>query len=234
MSAAHTRGVFIAGTDTGVGKTAVGAALAHLIAARGVTVRARKPVETGCHRGDNGKLYPADAARLQAAAGANESLSTICPYLFEATVSAERAARLAGEPLSLGDLVAACRSGVGAGDFLLVEGAGGLLSPLAERATSADLAKALGLPVLLVVPDRLGCLNHALLCTEALAARGQRCAAIVLNRLSPSHPAGLDNLDDLRRWVALPVVALSYTAESVDAVPADWQPTLAGLLPGLV
>lgn len=233
MSAAHTRGVFIAGTDTGVGKTAVGAALARLIAARGVTVRARKPVETGCHS-DHGRLRPADAALLQAAAGANEAFDTVCPFPFEAVASAERAARLAGMRLSLDDLVSACRAGVGAGDFLLVEGAGGLLSPLAEHATSADLARALGLPVLLVVPDRLGCLNHALLCNEALAARGLRCAAIVLNRLSPSHPAGLDNLDDLRRLVALPVVALSYTAESVEAVPADWQPTLAGLLPGLV
>jgi len=180
------------------------------------------------------RLRPADAALLQAAAGADEPLATICPFPFEATVSAERAAHLAGTRLSLDDLVSACRAGVGAGDFLLVEGAGGLLSPLAERATAADLARALGLPVLLVVPDRLGCLNHALLCTEALTARGLRCAAIVLNRLSPSHPAGLDNLDDLRRWVTLPVIALSYAAESIEAVPADWQPPLAGLLPGLL
>ncbi len=227
------RGLFITGTDTGVGKTAVGAALARLIAARGTTVRARKPVETGCHS-DHGRLRPADAALLQAAAGAIEPLDTVCPFLFEVAVSAERAARLAGTRLSLDDLASACRAGVAAGDFLLVEGAGGLLSPLAEGATVADLAKALALPVLLVVPDRLGCLNHALLCAEAMSARGLRCAAIVLNRLSPSHPAGLDNLDDLRRWVSVPVVALSYSAENVESVPAEWQPPLAGLLSGLL
>lgn len=141
---------------------------------------------------------------------------------------------MAGAPLTLDDLVSACRAGVGADDFLLVEGAGGLLSPLAERTTVADFAVALGLPVLLVVPDRLGCLNHALLCTEALVARGLRCAAIVLNRLSPAHPADLDNFDDLRRWVSIPVVALSYSAENVDTIPKDWQSPLAGILPGLL
>lgn len=227
------RALFIAGTDTGVGKTAVGVTLARLIAARGTTVRARKPVETGCHS-HHGRLQPADAALLQAAAGANESLATVCPYPFEATVSAERAARLVGARLSLDDLVSACRAGVVAEDFLLVEGAGGLLSPVAEQATVADLARALALPVLLVVPDRLGCLNQALLCTEALAARGLRCAAIVLNRLSPARPADLDNLDDLRRWVSTPVIALSYAAENADSVPGEWRPALAGLLSGLL
>ncbi|MEK6551426.1 MAG: dethiobiotin synthase [Pseudomonadota bacterium] len=227
------RGLLITGTDTGVGKTTVGAALARLIAARGIAVRVRKPVETGCHS-DHGRLRPADAALLQAAAGANESLATVCPYPFEATVSAERAARLAGTRLSLDDLVSACRTGVAAGDFLLVEGAGGLLSPLAERTTVADLARALGLPVLLVVPDRLGCLNHALLCTEALVARGLRCAAIVLNRLAPAHPADLDNADDLSRWRTEPVIALPYAAEIADTVPEDWRPRLASILPGLL
>ena len=233
MSATHTRGVFIAGTDTGVGKTAVGAALTRLTVSHGIAVRVRKPEETGCHS-DHGRLCPADAALLRAAAGTNEPLTRVCPFPFEAMVSAERAARLAGARLSLDDLVSSCRAGVAADDFLLVEGAGGLLSPLAEQTTVADLARALALPVLLVVPDRLGCLNQALLCTEALAARGLGCAAIVLNRLSPAHPADLDNLDDLRRWVSLPVIALSYAAENADSVPGEWRPALAGLLSGLL
>lgn len=227
------RGIFITGTDTGVGKTTVGATLARLIVARGTTVRARKPVETGCHS-DHDRLRPADAALLQAAAGAHEPLTRVCPFPFEAMVSAERAARLSGACLTLHDLVSACRAGVVADDFLLVEGAGGLLSPLAEQTTVADLARALALPVLLVAPDRLGCLNQALLCTEALVARGLRCAAIVLNRLSPAHPADLDNLDDLRRWVSTPVIALSYAAENADSVPGEWRPALAGLLSGLL
>jgi dethiobiotin synthetase len=229
MTAAE-RGLFIAGTDTGVGKTAIGGVLARLLTGQGVTVRARKPAESGCKRDEQGRLHPLDAARLREAAGAREPLPTICPFPFEPAVSTERAARLAGTRLTLDELAAACRAGVAAGDFLLVEGAGGCLSPMAERATVADLARALGLPVLLVAPDRLGCLNQVLLCHEALAARGLRCAAVALNRLSPAHPAELDNLDDLRRWLPVPVIALPYEAEVAAVLPPDWSAPLSAIL----
>lgn len=138
------RGVFITGTDTGVGKTRVGAALAHLLTGRGLRVRPRKPVESGCPAGPGG-LMPQDAAVLREAAGCIEPLERICPYRLRAPLSPERAAQLEGLPLTLGLLHEACVAEVGPEDFLLVEGAGDFYSPIAPSALNADLAAELRL-----------------------------------------------------------------------------------------
>ncbi len=207
-----SRGLFVTGTDTGVGKTVVACAIARLLVLQGVPVRARKPVESGCKRDGNGRLVPRDAAQLHVAAQSHEPLETICPYPLEAALSPERALRLAGLSLSLEPLHAACLAGVGEADFLLVEGAGGFLAPLAQDTFAADLAAALDLPMLLVAADRLGCLNHALLTLEAMERRGLTLASIVLNRLSPAHPPGLDNAADLRRLTGHTVIELPYAA----------------------
>lgn len=205
-------GLFVTGTDTGVGKTAVGAALARLLADRGVRVRPRKPVESGCVV-EGGAPVPADARCLRAAARSAEPLARVCPYALRAPVSPERAARLEGVDIDLAALERACRQDLDSGDFLLVEGAGGLLSPLAREGTVAELAVRLGLPVLLVVADRLGCINHALLSAEALAARGLALAAVVLNRPDAAGgPAEMDNAEDLARWLRQPVVRVPYCA----------------------
>lgn len=204
LTANRRCGLLITGTDTGVGKTEIGTALAALLTARGVPVKVRKPVESGCPERD-GQLIPQDAARLQNAARSRESLNTICPYPLRAAISPERAALLDGRQLTLDDLVHACRQGVTAQDFLLVEGAGGFLSPLASGARVAELAERLQLPVLLVVADRLGCLNQAMLAAEAIAARGLQLAAVVLNRIDTEAPAGMDNGADLEKWLKQPV-----------------------------
>lgn len=204
LTANRRRGLLVTGTDTGVGKTEIGAALAALLAARGVPVKVRKPVESGCPECD-GRLIPQDAARLQSAARSREPLTTICPFPLRAAISPERAALLDGRPLTLDDLVRACHQGVTARDFLLVEGAGGFLSPLASGARVAELAERLQLPVLLVVADRLGCLNQAMLSVEAIAARGLELAAVVLNRIDTEGPAGMDNGADLEIWLEQPV-----------------------------
>lgn len=206
------RGLFITGTDTGVGKTEVGCALARLLVDRRVAVRVRKPVESGCER-VAAELVPRDAMRLSEAANSTEALACVCPYPLEAALSPERAAALAGVDLSRARLRDASLAGVGANDFLLVEGAGGLLAPLAPDATVADLAADLGVPLLVVVADRLGCLNHAQLTVEAIAQRGLSVAALVLNRVHPSHPAGMDNAADLRKWARCAVFELPYCAE---------------------
>jgi dethiobiotin synthetase len=220
------RGVFVTGTDTGVGKTAVACALARLLAARGASVKVRKPVESGCAR-RNGKLVPADAVALLAAAGGAEPVERVCPWPLEAAISPERAARLAGVAYTLDDLAAACVAHVAAEDVLLVEGAGGFRTPLAPGATVADLAARLALPLLLVVPDRLGCLNHALLTAEVIAARGLTLALVALNRLSPASPAGMDNAADLARWLARPVVELPFMASGPDDA---WRARLADVV----
>jgi dethiobiotin synthetase len=221
------RGLFVTGTDTAVGKTAVACALARRLVEQGVSVKVRKPVESGCHR-EEGRLVPADARLLKIAARSDEPLEVICPYPLEAPLSPERAARLAGVALSLDKLKTACLAGVGEKDFLLVEGAGGFLSPLAPGARVAELAAALRLPVLLVAADRLGCLNHVLLTAEAIAARGLTLSAVILNRLTPAHEAGMDNAADLARWLGCSIVTLPYAAE-LSTPWESWRQSLSGL-----
>lgn len=208
-----TRGVFITGTDTGVGKTRVGAALAHLLTGRGLRVRPRKPVESGCPTGPDG-LVPQDAAVLREAAGCAEPLERICPYRLQAPLSPERAAELEGTALDLGRLHAACVADIGSDDFLLVEGAGGFYSPLARGALNADLAGGLGLPVLVVAADRLGTLNHTLLTIEAVRMRGLALAGLVLNQPAPQPDPKMDNAEDLERWLQMPVLRLPHRSGS--------------------
>lgn len=209
MGAIANRGIFVTGTDTGVGKTFVAAALARLLAQQGETVRPRKPAESGCPLED-GRLVPQDARALLEAAGGEEGLETVCPYPFQPAVAPDRAARLAGRPLTLADLAQACRNGVGAEDFLLVEGAGGFYSPMAEDGLNADLAVRLDLPVLLVAADRLGCINHTLLSVEAIERRGLALAGVVLNRIAPARGDGMDNAAELARWLDVPLLPLSH------------------------
>lgn len=222
-----TRGVFITGTDTGVGKTRVGAALAHLLTGRGLRVRPRKPVESGCAPGPHG-LVPQDAAVLREAAGRAEPLERICPYRLRAPLSPERAAELEGMALDLGRLHAACVAGIESDDFLLVEGAGGFYSPVAGGALNADLAGGLGLPVLVVAADRLGTLNHALLTVEAVRLRGLALAGLILNQPAPQPDHEMDNAADLERWLRRPVLRLPCgSASGVEA----WRQEAALLAP---
>ena len=209
-------GYFITGTDTGVGKTRVGTALAHAFARRGLDVRVRKPVESGCIDLD-GSLYPQDADALRRASTTREPLDAVCRYRLRAPVSPERAAALEGVALDLDALRAACVEGTG-GDVRLVEGAGGFYSPVATGALNADLAVALGLPVVLVAADRLGTLNHCLLTLEAISRRGLDVAAIVLSCAQPlAGDPGMDNAADLARWTGQAVHVLPFRA--ADATP---------------
>ncbi len=199
------RGLFVTGTDTGVGKTQVAAALARLLAERNLIVRPRKPVESGCRREGN-RLVPEDAELLRAAARTDEPLERVCPYPLEPALSPERAAELAGVRLALDDVRAACLEGVAETDFLLVEGAGGFYSPLAPNVLNADLAAGLPLPVLIVAADRLGTIGHTLLTVEAVKRRGLALVGVVLNRIDACGDSRMDNAADLSRWVGRPVI----------------------------
>lgn len=230
MDKLNQRGLFVTGTDTGVGKTHISAILAHLLNQRGLVVRPRKPVESGCLRGEEG-LIPADAATLQAAAGSEELLARICPYRYESAISPERAAALADKKLTLDDVVAGCRQGVADADFLLVEGAGGFYSPLASGALNADLAVALSLPVLLVASDRLGAINQTLLAVEAIKRRGLTLAAVVLNQVAVELDPHMQNATELSRWLGEPVLATGY--QHTNAAEPAWQlpcPALTNLI----
>ncbi len=209
-------GVFITGTDTGVGKTVVACALTRGLTRGGHAVAVRKPVESGCAR-RAGQLEPADGSALARAAGNREPLETVTPMRLAHALSPERAAYLEGVSLGLYDLIAAARIG-DASDFFVVEGAGGFLSPLASDALNADLALALGLPVLVVAEDRLGSINHTLLTVEAIERRGLRLAGIVLNAREPEGGHDMANRDDLVSRLGGHVIPFPHGREDRETV----------------
>jgi dethiobiotin synthetase len=204
-----TKGIFITGTDTGVGKTLVGTALTRMLVSAGLDAQPRKPVETGC-RLENGELIPGDGLAYFHAANRTVTLSIITPYRFAPAVSAERAARLSGTPVDLKLLATATRWGTRTDSFLIVEGAGGFYSPLCHDGSCADLARELRLPVLLVAADRLGCLNHIRLTLDAIAKYKLTAAAIVLNRIEETALPELDNAADLRQLTDCPVIRVDH------------------------
>lgn len=205
------RGIFITGTDTGVGKTYITTQLAHALTQQGIRVIPRKPVESGCTRQGN-VLIPADALALKNAASYPGTLQQVCPYPFEPAISPARAAQLAGKTIHINDLKAACFKDVNENDFLLVEGAGGFYSPLCSDGLNADLAHSLGLPIILVAEDRVGCINHCLLTLAAAQQRGLAIKAIVLNSKSPA-PETMDNAFELAHHTDCPIFPLPEKRE---------------------
>ncbi len=202
-------GVFITGTNTEVGKTFIGTEIARQLHRRGIDVIPRKPIESGCLR-DGDTLIPLDATALMKAANYRGPLSEICPYRFEPPISPVRAAHLANRVLTTEQLVNICLEGSERG-FLLVEGAGGFYSPLAENGLNADLAVALQLPVLLVADDRLGVLSQVLLNAEAIQMRGLTLSGVILNATSESETPYMDNTADLRERLSCPVYHTGYS-----------------------
>ena len=212
MPALFMPGVFITGTDTEVGKTWVSAALIKGFAQQGYQTIARKPVASGCIW-VNEQLLSEDALQLQqaviAAGQTPPPLAQICPYLFEPAISPARAIAQSPNPqlqqLRLADLHQACLANhpeqlASKPNLLLVEGAGGFYSPITPDGLNADLAQKLGLPIVLVVANRLGCLNQALLSLTAIAERNLPLQAIVLNDITPDADA--HNLSDLATLVS--------------------------------
>ena len=213
------QGVFITGTNTDVGKTFIAVAIAKALTARNITVIPRKPIESGCIK-QNDELIPQDASALKLAANYNGSLSEVCPYRFEPPISPVRAAHLANKILTTEQLVNICLDGSEDG-FVLVEGAGGFYSPLAENGLNADLAVALQLPVLLVADDRLGALSQVLLNVEAIQMRGLPLAGVVMNQLQESHSDYMDNTADLRERLDCPVFHNPYSPDGEIELPED-------------
>jgi len=202
------QGVFITGTSTEVGKTFIGVAIARALSHHNIKIIPRKPIESGClKQGD--ELVPQDALALKQAANYQGSLSDVCPYRFEPPISPVRAAHLANKILTTEQLVNICLQGSEDG-FLLVEGAGGFYSPLAENGLNADLAVALQLPVLLVADDRLGALSQVLLNVEAIQMRGLQLTGVVLNAIDDTKNEQMDNTADLRERLDCPVFANPY------------------------
>ena len=190
---AFRRGVFITGTDTGVGKTLVTTALAVCLTQRGLSVGAMKPVETGY--GDEGAAG-SDAARLYAAAGMTDPVEAMSPYRFPDPLAPIDAARRAGTTIRLQKIVAAFRTLAARHELMLIEGAGGVLVPISKQADMRDLIERIGLPVLVVGRAAIGGINHVLLTVEALARRRIAIAGIILNRTKDAASATVDGMQE--------------------------------------
>lgn len=201
---AHRKGLFITGTDTGVGKTFIGTQIVALLHENNINAVPRKPIESGCKYIDN-KLMPEDAYLYFKAATKKFSLADICTYRFEPAISPQRAARLINQPVYLDDVAEACTKHITGNDYLIVEGAGGFYSPLCENGRNADLAKRLNLPVLLVAEDKLGCINHILLTVEAINNQGLTLNSIILNQQNYTQDQSMNNFDDLKLFIDIPI-----------------------------
>lgn len=196
-------GFFITGTDTEIGKTFSGAALTHAFTALGRRVTPIKALAAGQELVD-GQWVNEDVATLRAAQSLGLTDAQVGPLQFREPCAPHIAARLEGRRIEREPLLAAVRATAALGDLALVEGAGGFRIPLAEGWDSADLAVDLGLPVILVVGLRLGCINHALLTAEAVRARGLKLAAWVANTVDARQPHVTDNLQALQAGLQAP------------------------------
>jgi dethiobiotin synthetase len=201
------QGLFIAGTDTGAGKTRVTCELLGALTSGGRRVVGMKPVATGA-QGPEDDLLSEDAAMIASSSPLHAPMSDINPYCFHLPVSPDIAASLAGVAIEPDRVAAACRRLAARADIVLVEGTGGWLTPIGPALTMADIAAVLDFPVLLVVGLKLGCINHALLTAEAIRARGCRLAGWIGNRVDSDYLLPEANLGTLERFLGMPPLAV--------------------------
>ena len=193
--ASPASGLFVTGTDTGVGKTVVACTIAATLAARGRRVSVFKPVVTGLAEAEHG---PPDHERLRASARSSQSAADVSPYLFDPPVSPHLAAEWAGQTVEPHVLRAAAHSALVSGDVLVAEGVGGLMVPLAAGYLVRDLAADLALPLVIAARPGLGTISHTLMtleCARAAGPRRPRGRADSLARRADRH-AALQSRDD--------------------------------------
>ncbi|MCE9547769.1 MAG: dethiobiotin synthase [Planctomycetia bacterium] len=225
MDHKRPRGLFITGTDTGVGKTYVACLIARALRAAGHRVGVYKPATSGCRR-DGDTLVSDDAVSLWEAAGRPGTLDEVCPQRFAAPLAPHLAALAEGRTINADQLRSGADAWRGRCDVLLVEGAGGLMSPLGEHDYNATLAEDLGLPLVVVARNALGTINHTLQTLIAAAAwnKGLPVAGIVLNRAqnSADDPSVESNRRELNERAMAPVLAeVLHGAKEFDAI-VDW------------
>ncbi len=226
----RARGIFVTGTDTGVGKTLIACGLAAWARHRGLDVGVMKPVATGgrwLRDGSNTRCVSDDAIQLAQASDSGDSWSLINPICFQEPLAPSAAAQRAHKPLRLDAVYRAFRTLHMRHDVLIVEGVGGLLVPLTDRVTVADLAKRLGLPLVLVARPGLGTLNHTFLSLHVIRHLRLPLAGVVINQAtSPSHDpmaqvSERTNPEMLRRVGRIPVLGLLPFHQHVGIIQRD-------------
>lgn len=201
---------FVTGTDTAVGKTFATALLARALRAAGRDTVALKPICSGDR---------SDAGILRAACGNELALDEVNPFWFRAPLAPLLAARIENRKISLPSLEQWFHDVAGRRRSVLVEGAGGWMTPVADGATIADLCLSLRLPVVLVVANRLGCVNHALLTIENIRRRGLECRGIILNADEPPDESAPTNRDLLEEFTDVPVILELARGQSDATLP---------------
>lgn len=200
-------GYFVTGTDTGVGKTLVTAALLRRLRESGVAVAGMKPVAAGSVAGPEGPANE-DALLLQSESSVRHPYAVVNPWLFEPAIAPHLAAAEAGITIDTARIIAAHATLRAGAEVVLAEGAGGFLVPLDDTRSFADLPALLGMDVLLVVGLRLGCLNHALLTAEAIAARGLALAGWIGNAIDPGFARHEENVATLTARLPAPCLGI--------------------------
>ena len=219
-------GYFVTGTDTGVGKTLIAAALMKQQAALGLRVAGMKPVASGCRPTAAG-LRNDDAVLLEQQATARHPYSRVNPYAFAPAIAPHLAAVAAGVTIELPLLVLAYQELALDADVVIVEGAGGWRVPTGPVGLLSDFPEALALDVILVVGLRLGCLNHALLTSEAIAGGARsRLVGWVGNGIDPTFSPAEENIETLRQRIPAPCLGVvpPLATPTLDAVWARLQP----------
>jgi dethiobiotin synthetase len=210
--------LFVTGTDTGVGKTHTLVQLLRLLRASGPRCAGMKPICCGDRR---------DAELLLAAGSGGLTIDEINPLWLRTPAAPLTAAMIEKKEISTGSLVAAFMALRGRVDHVLVEGVGGWLVPITADYFVSDLAVALGLPVLVIAQNKLGCINHTLLTVHNIQGRGIKCAGVVLNEMSGEGDiATATNREILQQICKVPI--LPALADTMDNLPAKWMSVVAG------
>lgn len=197
---------FVAGTDTDVGKTQVSLDLINMLTQQGHSVGVLKPIAAGGYLAD-GKLVNEDAVALIEASRSKQPYEQVNPYLFAEPISPHIAAGHADVEIDLDLIASGYRQIKEAYDFVLVEGAGGWMTPLSNSVSMADLAHRLEIPIVLVVGLKLGCLNHAQLTQKAIQQSELELAGWIANTLDPGMPYMQENIDYLAEHMDCPLLA---------------------------
>jgi dethiobiotin synthetase len=217
-----SQGIFITGTDTGVGKTLIAGAMAAFYRKGGVRVGVMKPVESGCRRLEGG-LHPDDALFLKKMAASADALDDIVPYRLEQPLTPSVAAALSGVTIDLEVVNRSYRRLAGRNELVLVEGAGGLLAPLFRHLTGVDLIRLLEIPLIIVARNALGTINHTLLTAEHARRSGLVVLGIILNHCSPSPDLSAEtNPGIIERLSGLPLLGvMPYLPAAVREDPSS-------------
>jgi len=198
--------VFITGSGTNVGKTYLTCSLIDLIIKKGFKVSPYKPIETGCKKVRN-KLIPNDSKKFYKLVNKDIDIELINPYRFQQPISPNRAIQLSKKKVNIKNYIEKMKK-LPKNDFFIIEGAGGLCSPISTDGLNIDLIKKINLKTILVVKDEIGAINNTLLNIEILKKYKISVIAIILNRIILKQPVGMNNLLEIRSYTTIPIIQM--------------------------